>query len=421
MMKMENKQVPILSVKMTKELQQAITLLQYSTVELYEYVQELSLENPVLELLDVPIRTIERLPKNMQTFENTIVERNSLKDYLREQLIDYPLSKRADVEYLIENLDQNGYLVVDIELLAEENKIEQAALEKSLELLQSLDPPGVGARTLQECILLQLKRLSPRYELAETVIFHHFHCFAEKSWRSLSAKLNEPIHIIQEISLLIQTLNPRPGASFESNLSSYITPDFTVNKHHGHLQLIFHDELLPQLTLNPFLNKCKDKEIENYIKEKRIEARWLLNALQHRKETMMNIMEVILNKQADYFLNGKLFLKPLKLKEVAEILNIHESTVSRAVKEKYIRTPYGLVPMKSFFSGKLVNSEISTASVKERLKELIDEEDKRRPYSDQSIANELKDRYGIVISRRTVTKYRELLRIPSAAIRRQFS
>lgn len=421
MMKMENKQVPILSVKMTKELLQAITLLQYSTVELYEYVQELSLENPVLELLDVPIRTIERLPNNMQTFENTIVERNSLKDYLREQLIDYPLSKRADVEYLIENLDQNGYLVVDIELLAEENKIEQAALEKSLELLQSLDPPGVGARTLQECILLQLKRLSPRNELAETVIFHHFHCFAEKSWRSLSAKLNEPIHIIQEISLLIQTLNPRPGASFESNLSSYITPDFTVNKHHGHLQLIFHDELLPQLTLNPFLNKCKDKEIEDYIKEKRIEARWLLNALQHRKETMMNVMEVILDKQADYFLNGKLFLKPLKLKEVAEILNIHESTVSRAVKDKYIRTPYGLMPMKSFFSGKLVNSEISTASVKERLKELIDEEDKRRPSSDQSIANELKDRYGIVISRRTVTKYRELLRIPSAAIRRQFS
>lgn len=421
MMKMENKQVPILSVKMTKELQQAITLLQYSTVELYEYVQELSLENPVLELLDVPIRSFERLPKNVQTFENAIVERNCLKAYLCEQLIDYPSSKRVDVEYLIENLDQNGYLVVDITLLAEENKLELAVLEKSLELLQSLDPPGVGARTLQECILLQLRRLSPRNKVAETVISHHFHCFAEKSWGSLSAKLNVPIHTIQEISLLIQTLNPRPGATFDSDLSSYITPDFTVNKHHGHLQLISHDELLPQLTLNPFLNKCKDKEIENYIKEKRIEARWLLNALQQRKETMMNVMEVILDKQADYFLNGKLFLKPLKLKEVAEILNIHESTVSRAVKDKYIRTPYGLVPMKSFFSGKLVNSEISTASVKERLKELIDEEDKRRPYSDQSIANELKVRYGIVISRRTVTKYREQLRIPSKAFRRQYS
>jgi RNA polymerase sigma-54 factor len=421
-----------LKLKMTQELQQAITLLQYSSADLLSYVQELTMENPLIEVRETystPYRQQRAKSSDKQSFiENTLQDKTNLRDHLRNQLIDFSMKRkdRVCLELLINALDANGYLKDDLGELASVLNVSDEFLESKLYLLQSLDPAGIGARSLQECILLQLRRLPVRNMTAEQIISDHFQAFAEKSWKDLAKKLTISICEIQEIQHLIKTLEPRPGLKYESNESTYVTPDIIVRRSNNELQIIYNDELMPQLLFNQpiesdITNKL-DLETKDYYSKKLTQGKWLQRALEQRKETMINVMRVITEKQKDYFLYGKNRLKPLTLKNIAEILDIHESTVSRTVKDKYVQTPHGLVSMKSFFSNKLdeEKGEISTASVKIRLKELIDAEDKKKPLSDQKIANSLKTSYGITISRRTVTKYREQLNIPTSGIRKQY-
>jgi RNA polymerase sigma-54 factor len=420
-----------LKLKMTQELQQAITLLQYSSADLLSYVQELSMENPLIEVRETyssPYRQ-SRAKSDKQSFiENTLEDRTNLRDHLCNQLIDYSLRKidRACLDLLINALDSNGYLKDELGELANVLHVSEEFLESKLHLLQCLEPAGIGARSLQECILLQLRRLPKRNHQAEEIISDHFHQFAEKSWKDLSKKANIPIYELQEIHDLIKTLEPRPGLKYERNESTYVTPDIIVRRSNNELQIIYNDELMPQLLFNQPIGSTVpnslDTETKDYYSKKLTQGRWLQRALEQRKETMINVMKVITEKQQDYFIYGKNLLKPLTLKDVAETLDIHESTVSRTVKDKFVQTPHGLVSMKSFFSNKLdeEKGEISTASVKLKLKEIIDQEDKKKPLSDQKIANSLKANCGISISRRTVTKYREQLNIPTSGIRKQY-
>ncbi|MGM0876716.1 MAG: RNA polymerase factor sigma-54 [Bacillota bacterium] len=420
-----------LKLKMTQELQQAITLLQYSSTDLLSYVQELTIENPLIEVKETyssPYRQ-KRSNSDKQSFiENTFEEKTCLRKHLRNQLVDFSMKKRerACLDLLIDALDANGYLKDDLVELAKVLNVSEELLESKLYLLQSLDPAGIGARSLQECILLQLRRLPVRNVVAETIITDHFRPFAEKSWKDLSKKINVPISEIQEIQHEIKKLEPRPGLKYESDESTYVTPDITIKRSNNELHIIYNDELLPQLTFSQPLESngtnTLDPETKDYYSKKLTQGKWLQRALEQRKETMINVMKVILQKQKDYFIHGKSLLKPLTLKDIADTLDIHESTVSRTVKDKFVQTPHGLVSMKSFFSNKLdeETGEVSTTSVKMKLKELIDSEDKMKPLSDQKIANSLKDRYGINISRRTVTKYREQLNIPTSVIRKQY-
>jgi RNA polymerase sigma-54 factor len=422
-----------LKLKMTQELQQAITLLQYSSAELLSYVQEISMENPLIEVKETysyssPYRQSSAKSDKQSFIENSCKEKTSLREHLRNQLIDFSMNKkeRACLDLLIDAIDSNGYLKDDLENLASVLNVSEELLESKLYFLQSLEPAGVGARSLQECILLQLRRLPVRNVTAETIISDHFRSFAEKSWKDLSKKINVSINEIQEIQYLIKKLEPRPGLKYESDESTYVKPDIIIKRSNNELQIIYNDSLLPQLIFNqpiePDGANTLDLETKDYYSKKLTQGKWLQKAIEQRKETMINVMKVITQKQKDYFIHGKSLLKPLTLKEIADTLEIHESTVSRTVKDKFVQTPHGLVSMKSFFSNKLdeVSGEISTTSVKIKLKELIDSEDKKKPLSDQKIANGLKDRYGITISRRTVTKYREQLNIPTSAIRKQY-
>jgi RNA polymerase sigma-54 factor len=420
-----------LKLKMTQELQQAITLLQYSSAELLSYVQELTMENPLIEVKEsytAPYRQSRGKSDKQAFIENSFKDKTCLREHLRNQLIDFSLKKkdRACLDLLINALDSNGYLKDELVDLVNVVNVSEEFLESKLYLLQSLEPAGVGARSLQECILLQLRRLPTRNYTAETIIADHFRSFAEKSWKDLSKKINVSINEIQEIQYLIKTLEPRPGLKYESDEATYVTPDIIVRRTNNELQLIYNDEIMPQLLINQTIQSevphSLDAETKDYFSKKLTQGRWLQKAMEQRKETMLNVMKVILEKQKDYFLYGKNRLKPLTLKDIADILDIHESTVSRTVKEKFVQTPHGLVSMKSFFSNKLgeESEEVSTATVKIKLKELIDSEDKKKPLSDQKIANGLKTNYDINISRRTVTKYREQLNIPTSAIRKQY-
>lgn len=420
-----------LKLRMTQELKQAITLLQYSSADLLSYVQELVVENPLIDVKETystPYRE-RRTNSNKQSFiENSLKERTCLREHLRNQLIDIRMEQkeRVYVDFLIDALDANGYLKDDLAELASILNVSEELLESKLYLLQTLDPVGIGARSLQECILLQLRKLPVRNAVAETIISDHFRSFAEKSWKDLSKKVNVPISEIQEIQNIIKTLEPRPGLKYESDETTYITPDLTIERVNDELHIIYNDEILPQLIINqPIkLNESNrlDTETKDYYSKHLTQGKWLQRAIDQRKETMINVMKVILHKQKEYFLYGKNFLKPLTLMDIAETLDVHVSTVSRTVKDKFVQTPHGLVSMKSFFSTKLdeVSGEVSTTSVKIHLKELISAEDKMKPLSDQKIANLLKTSYGITISRRTVTKYREQLNIPTSVIRKQY-
>ena len=430
-MKMELVQQQALKLNMTQELQQAISLLQYSSADLLSYVQELTIENPLIEVKESrqsPFRQ-SRSSSNKQSFiENTVKEKPNLRDHLLSQLIDFSLSKkdRSCLELLINALDSNGYLKDSLDDLSQVMNVHEEILESKLYFLQSLEPAGIGARSLQECILLQLRRMPIRNELAEAIISDHFRLFAEKSWKELAKTLKIKIHQIQEIHEVIKQLEPRPGLKYGVDESTYVTPDITIKEVNGSWNIIYNDELIPQLIVNNPMEASGsfpiDKEAKTYYAKNMTQGRWLQRAIEQRKETMINVMSEIVRKQSDFLTKGKSSLKPLTLKDIADTLDIHESTVSRTVKDKFVQTPHGLMNMKSFFSTKLSDDQgdVSASSVKLKLKEIIDSENKKKPMSDQKIANELKTLYDIGISRRTVTKYREQLNIPTSSIRKEY-
>ena len=430
-MKMDLVQQQGLKLNMTQELQQAISLLQYSSADLLSYVRELTLENPLIEVKESRQSPFQqsRSSSNKQSFiENTVKEKTNLRDHLRHQLIDFSLSKqdRACLELLINALDSNGYIKDSLEDLAIIMNVDEEVLESKLYFLQSLEPAGIGARTLQECILLQLRRLKIRNQLAETIISDHFRLFAEKSWKELSKILKINMTQIQEIHEIIKQLEPRPGLKYGVDESTYVTPDMMIKEVNGTWHILYNDKIIPQLMVHdPSVASGSfpiDKETKSYYAKNVTQGKWLVRAIEQRKETMMNVMNEILKKQSEFLTKGKSALKPLTLKDIADTLDIHESTVSRTVKDKFVQTPHGLMNMKSFFSTKLSEDQgdVSASSVKLKLKEVVDSENKNKPLSDQKIANTLKTLYDIDISRRTVTKYREQLNIPTSSIRKEY-
>lgn len=423
-----------LTLNMTQEIRQAIALLQYSSLELASYIQEIALDNPLIEVKENIFtnklnKKSHRKVNNCLPIENVSKETVSLEEYIRSQLVDAKLNKKENryLSFLINGLDSNGYLQEDIFQLAKHAKMCDKFLERQLKVLQSLEPAGIGARSLQECILLQLRRLPVRNEKAEEVIANYFELFAKKSWRELSEKVSISLAELQKIHDQIKLLDPRPGLQYENACTTYVIPDLSIQLKDDELQIYYHDEMTPEVKVSTeykrYIEKVNDKECKSYLSAKIQQCKWLQKSLQQRKETMIKIMKVIALKQIEFFKKGKVFLKPLTLKDIADSLQIHESTVSRAIKNKYVQTPQGLFEMKFFFSTKLDREneqDISSTTVKEKIAQLILNEDKTSPLSDQKIANLLQNDYRINISRRTVAKYRDQLNIVSSVKRKEY-
>jgi RNA polymerase sigma-54 factor len=419
-------------LQLTQEIRQAIELLQYSSQELFDYIEELSLDNPLIEVkeADVPSRlSTHRSLSNRNDRINDVANKSmSLQEYMKLQSVDLRLAGPEEriFSFLVGSLDANGYLQESLETVSCLLNVPLDQCERVLTKLQSLDPAGIGARSLKECILLQLKRLPDRNLKAEQIIEHHFELFAKKSWSHLSTITKLAASELQGIHDLIADLNPRPGASFaQSSVPSYIEPDFYLTEVSGNVKLECNEKCFPGITIHPgyssFLPQSKEDELSKYLSEKRKEVDWLARSIERRKQTMMNVMMAIIERQYDFlFRGGK--LKPLLLKGVADSLSIHESTVSRTV-SKYVETPGGLFELKSFFSKTLQNQQEPDASshaAKEQLRRLIEEEDKRKPYSDQKLSLLMNETYGIRLSRRTVAKYREQMKIVSSSMRKRY-
>ncbi len=374
-----------------------------------------------------------RIPKDKskEEFDRPEISQSSLIDHILDQFHMLPLSvKEQEIgEYLIWYICDDGYLdpELDINQVAEEFDVETSVIEKILHSLRHLDPPGIASRNLKECLLAQLEDQKLPDPIAREIIENHFDDFKNRRYVKLLASFDMDKERLQEAVDEITALNPKPGEALYDSRTNYVVPDFMVEKVDGKFIVTLNDWNVPPLRIsNTYKNMLLDKkntdsETRGYIRKKVENARWFITSIYQRKMTMLKVMEAIIQKQYDFFDKGLEHIKPLIMKEIAEIIEMDISTVSRVCNGKYVQTEYGVFELKYFFNERIENEdgeEISTRKIKSHIREIIDVEDGKKPLSDDKLSVLLKE-HGYPIARRTVAKYREQLGIPVARLRRQ--
>jgi RNA polymerase sigma-54 factor len=327
---------------------------------------------------------------------------------------------------LIGNIDEAGFLKVDLEETSFDLGIPFDDLEEAKILIQSFDPVGVGASDLRDCLLIQLERLGKHHSLEYRIIDQHLDDLARKRYPQIAKKLSVAPEQITAAAEHIASLDPRPGSRFGTDNNTYVTPDVTVEQVGGEWTVTIHNEQVPRLRIS---NSYKDlmasgnsREAKTYIRDKIRAGKFLIKSIHQRQETIKSIAEEIVKRQTEFFERGPSKLKPMNMAQVADVVGVHETTVSRAVSGKYVATPHGVFEMKYFFTtGYETDSgeTMSNTSVKRALGELVASEDSKKPLSDQAIMKEL-EKNGIKIARRTVAKYREELHILPSHMRRSY-
>jgi RNA polymerase sigma-54 factor len=377
-------------------------------------------------------------------FQPVAPQRESLSEHLVDQLHMLHLDEQMFMlgEEIIGNLDADGYLKRSLNDIVNELKmfehinLSNNDAEALLKKIQTFDPVGIASRTLQECLLVQLKNLKfdPYYKfLAEDLLRNYFDDFTKRRFDALKQRMNLTDETIKAVFEIIMKLNPKPGeGNIESIEMNQITPDFLIEKIDDNFVITLNDRSLPSVTISKsyleMFNSNKrskrnqrDKNAYKFLREKFESAKWFIACIQQRRETLMNIMRAILEKQYQFFERGPKYLKPMIYKDIAEEIGMDISTISRVVNGKYVQSPMGVHELKYFFSEGLSTDsgeEVSNKHIKERLKEIITREDKNSPYSDDKLA-ELLNEEGIHIARRTVAKYREQLKLPIARLRKE--
>lgn len=443
---------------MTPELRQAITILQLSALELDQYIEKELLENPLLDreekALEEP-ETSEELEHNDEIdwdeyfqssgfdssnfpkekkekpdYDNFISQAPSLQEHLMFQLHLSSGSKKIFKigEFLIGNIDKRGYLTVDISETAQFLKVEDREVEEALKLIWTFDPSGVGARNLKECLLIQLEHRGIKDQKLTDLINNHLKDIADARYNRIAESLGITLTQVQRLRDIIITLDPKPARNFSSMIDTqYIIPDATIKKVDDEYVVIMNDSSSPQLSINSYyrsllLSEDKESNISKFLSNRFDSALWLIKSIEQRRITLSRVINSIVKVQRDFFDYGLTCLKPLTLKEVADMIDVHESTVSRAINGKYVQTPRGVFPLKFFFQTGLDNvngTATSTESIKKTIEDIIYAEDPHKPLSDQKIADKLKQK-GIIISRRTVAKYRDEMGIPSSTKRKRY-
>ncbi|WP_156288392.1 RNA polymerase factor sigma-54 [Oceanobacillus salinisoli] len=417
--------------KMNQSLMQSLHILQFTSVELMEYINQVSKENPLIEEVNYDYDMAE-FRRSHSGDSPSIGEINqpelSMYDQLKKQLLSLNYSKKLwpVVEYGIESLDESGYLDVDLEQWSEDCRTSIHTVEEALEVIQSLEPTGIGARTLTECIVLQLKQMEKNYPFVEDLLSSHLEWIANEDTEAISEYYQTTESIAEDVIDHIKLCHPKPGQLLDTKPPEYIIPEASIYKEDGIWKIKFYKWASPTIKINREYENLTglEKEADTYLKEKYRQIEWLKQAVGYRTNTLESIIQVIVEKQFGFFEEGMVMLQPLTLREIAAEIEIHISTVSRAINQKYVQTPHGVLPIKFFLqSGIRQNNGKSTAAtaIKQIILQLINEEDKSKPLSDQAIKNKLKEDFGINIARRTVMKYREQLHLPSSTRRRRKS
>ncbi|OWZ83797.1 RNA polymerase factor sigma-54 [Natranaerobius trueperi] len=443
----------------TPELKKAIELLQLSGMELNNHIEQELAENPMLEVAtseeepkenetsetfdidwqkyfedssDIGKHVGTGMSENKESFENYTPSSTNLFEHLFFQLSLITTEEYREIaEYLIGNLDPNGYLRGSLEEMSQLIDVKYSELEKALKLVQSLDPPGIGARSLKECLLLQLERKDDYPKLSYKLIENYLIEIGENRLSKIAEKTGESVVEVQKAVDYIKTLTPKPASTFSIDSSSeYISPDIVIKRVEDDYVVIINDSMNPKLKINSMYKSILSKANKNeaadsatkFLNSKLDSALWLIKSIEQRRLTLHNIVNKLIEFQKPFLDNGVSYLRPLTLKQIAEQIGVHESTVSRATANKYVQTPQGVFPLRYFFSSKVENTKTdssSSTSIKHKIKNLIENEDKKQPLSDQKISEILKES-AINISRRTVAKYRKELNIPSSSKRKRY-
>jgi RNA polymerase sigma-54 factor len=454
---------------LTPSLQQAIKLLPMSTLELADLLNQEVVENPLLE--EIPTEDLQaadaapavekdaeakaqadktdswddadyeyffgdylddgyrpRAPqevKELPPIENTLSTSSSLTDHLEWQL---SLQTEAEAireigEAIIGNLDDDGYLVASVDEIASMGPWPIDEVERALRLIQSFDPIGVAARDLQECLTLQIQHLHLEGTPTETIVSEHLRLLHNHQMPDLARKLGLTIEELKGHVEIIQHLDPKPGSRFNPQPSQYVIPDVYIVKVEDQYVAVLNEDGLPQLRISPTYRRLLDKgatensdETRAYVKDKFRSALWLIKSVEQRQKTIHKVATSICTFQRDFLDLGIEHLRPLVLRDVANDIGMHESTVSRVVTNKYMHTPQGVFEMKYFFHSGISSSygdAVSSVTIKNRIKKIIESEDPKKPLSDSKIVNILQ-REGLMLARRTIAKYREELKIPTS-------
>jgi RNA polymerase sigma-54 factor len=455
---------------LTPSLQQAIKLLPLTTLELAEVLEQEVMENPLLEEVPVeetktteelaqeeppaereraedPLKEIEierffddyfddggerrmrpaEVPE-VPPIENTLTELPDLYDHLLWQLrmTEADEATLEIGEAIIQNLDEDGLLRVSLEDVAAMGPWPLAAVEKTLALVQALDPPGVAARTLTESLRIQLRVLGLENSPADVMVRDHMKQLQSHQYPEISRQMGLSAEEVAHHLEIIQGLSPRPGNRYSAKRSDYILPDVFVVKEAEEYRIVLNDDGLPKLRISPTYRRMLDQkepgseETRAYVKDKLRSALWLLKSVDQRQRTIYKVAESIVRHQRAFLDHGITHLRPLVLRDVASDIGMHESTVSRVVANKYMHTPRGVYEMRFFFHSGITSTmgeSISSVTIKDRIKKMIEEEDASRPLSDSRIA-EVLGAEGLPLARRTVAKYREELRIPPSNLRK---
>lgn len=461
---------------MTPELIQAIQILQFNSQELDTYVQEQILVNPVLEQKDNHYPEEERTgtvetfedgadfadaqaadagldwkeyirnanyggvnykgsKDNSQSekdsnFERTIVNDVTLPEHLMFQYQFAAMSKgcRRVGKFIIESLDENGYMTASVPEIARATGVSEAKVDEALEIIHGFEPAGVGARDLKECLVIQLKAKGLYSGSIAVMVNEHLEDIAANRLSVIAKELGISVKQVQEYADMIKSLEPKPGRQFASEQKTrYVIPDVIVEKVEDEYIVTINDANVPHLTVSSYYRNLlkeadTDQKLSEYLSERVNSANWLIKSIEQRKQTIFNVVTAVVKYQREFFDHGSKYLKVLTLKDVAEEVGIHESTVSRSISGKYLQCPRGVFEIKYFFSAGVSDNEgkgISSKSIKEFIKELVEQENPEKPLSDQKMVELLQDQ-GFNISRRTVAKYRDELGILSSSKRKRY-
>ncbi|HUF26260.1 MAG TPA: RNA polymerase factor sigma-54 [Gemmatimonadaceae bacterium] len=475
-------------LKINPRLYQAMDLLYMPLLDLQQHLKQELLNNPFLELVEpeededeedgVEVETATQEQTEKETsdeidweeilldgfdaggrreeheereyYEPVTVDTRDLGDHLRDQvtLLDLDPRQMLLADEFIGNINEDGYLACSLEEIIQGiNDVVMRALEASdreeddedarlysmgeademLATVQKLDPPGVGARDLRECLMLQLRDAGLEQSVPFRLVRDCFEELINHRWSEISKRFGISPADVQRAADEIAKLDPKPGLMYSDSGDNYIIPDLVVEKIDGRYHIFLNDANLPRLKLSrAYQEIARDKkkfegENKEFISNKLNSANWMIQAIEQRRQTMLKVMNYIVERQRDFFEKGVQYLKPLTLREVAEVINMHESTVSRVTNEKFVQTPRGVLPLKFFFSSGLSTTggeDVSARGIKAQIEKLVAEEDARHPLTDQAIVNILKEG-GVQIARRTVAKYRDQLGVLSARMRKR--
>lgn len=458
---------------MTPQLQQAIKLLQLSRMELMDLIRQEEEENPILEEAAEPVGEANPLEPSYEslspaapekegsdegdmdlppldwtreiygrgskdggdeddrpTFENFLTKKATLSDHLLWQLRlnDFTETECLVGTLIIGNLNEDGMLQAGVEEISAKSGVSPEEVEAVLRKVQAFDPPGVGARDLRECLLIQARQFYPQDGVVQKILEEHLPQLAKKNYQAIAKDLGVPLEEIGRAARLIAELDPKPGRYYSDETIPYITPDVFVYKIGDEYVVVLNEDGLPRLRINPYYRDILRERpqaatggAKEYINDKIRSALWLIKSIHQRQRTVYRVTKSIVKFQREFLDKGVAYLKPMVLKDVAQDVEMHESTISRVTSNKYVHTPQGIFELKYFFNSSINTSRgenVASESVKEKIRQILAKEDPQKPYSDQELVEILK-KQDILIARRTVTKYREMLGVLPSTRRKQ--